>query len=97
MLNFLSKYKIKCNYIWDHFIITLDTKINLNGEQNTKNDLKKKTFPSEKISITIPNPDQPFYAMGYASNFGIGAALLQSHNGKKMNLISAKSRLVTQA
>ena len=32
------------------------------------------------------------------SNFGIGAALLQSHNGtNKMNLISANSRLFTQA
>ena len=33
-----------------------------------------------------------------ASIFGIGAALLQSHSGtKKMNLISANSRLFTQA
>ena len=33
-----------------------------------------------------------------ASNFGIGAALLQSHNGThKMNLISANFRLFTQA
>ena len=33
-----------------------------------------------------------------ASNFGIGAALLQSHNGtNKMNLISANPRLFTQA
>ena len=33
-----------------------------------------------------------------ASNFGIGAALLQSHNGtNNMNLISANSRLFTQA
>ena len=33
-----------------------------------------------------------------ASNFGIGAALLQSHNGtNKMNHISANSRLFTQA
>ena len=33
-----------------------------------------------------------------ASNFGIGAALLQSHSGRnKMNLISAISRLFTQA
>ena len=32
-----------------------------------------------------------------ASNFGIGAALLQSHSGtNKMNLISANSRLFTQ-
>ena len=58
---------------------------------------RKKTLLSDKISITIPNPNQPFYAMGYASNFAIGAALLQSHNGKKTNLISANSRLVTQA
>ena len=33
-----------------------------------------------------------------ASNFGIGAALLQSHSGtNKMNLISANSRLFTPA
>ena len=33
-----------------------------------------------------------------ASNFGLGAELLQSHNGKnKMNLISANSRLFPQA
>ena len=33
-----------------------------------------------------------------ASNFGIGAAMLQSHSGtNKMNLISANSRLFTQA
>ena len=33
-----------------------------------------------------------------ASNFGIGASLLQSHSGtKKMNLVSAKLRLITQA
>ena len=41
---------------------------------------------------------QPFYAMCDASNFGIGAELLQSHSGtNKMNLISANSRLFTQA
>ena len=57
-----------------------------------------KKFLTEQISITIPDPNQPFYAMCDASNFGIGAALLQSHSGtKKMNLISAKSRLFTQA
>ena len=33
-----------------------------------------------------------------ASNFGIGAAFLQSHNGtNKMNLISANSHLITHA
>ena len=56
------------------------------------------TLLTEQLSSTIPDPNQPFYAMCDASNFGIGAALLQSHNGTtKMNLISANSRLFTQA
>ena len=36
---------------------------------------QKKTLLTEQISNTIPDPDQPFYAMTDASNFGIGAAL----------------------
>ena len=53
---------------------------------------------TEQISNKIPDPNQPFYAMCDASNFGIGAALLQSHSRtNKMNLISAISRLFTQA
>ena len=52
---------------------------------------------TEQISNTIADPNQPFYAMCDASNFGVGAALLQSHNRtNKMNLILAKSRLFTQ-
>ena len=90
---------IKCNYIYDHFTTSLDNKIILNGIQNIKHDSKEiKKLLTEQISNTIPDPDQPFYAMCDASNFGIGAALLQSHNGtNKMNLISANSRLFTQA
>ena len=57
-----------------------------------------KKLLTEQISSTIPDPNQPFYARCDASNFGIGAALLQLHNGtNKMNLISANSRLFTQA
>ena len=57
-----------------------------------------KTLLTEQISNTIPDPDQPFYVICDASNFEIGAALLQSHNGtNKMNLISAISSLFTQA
>ena len=71
----------------------------MNGIQNIKHDLKKlKKLLTEQILNTIPDPNQPFYATCDASNFGIGAALLQSHNGtNKMNLISANSRLFTQA
>ena len=58
-----------------------------------------KKILTDQISNTIPDPIQPFYAIRDASSFGIGAALLQSHNGttKKMNLILANSRLFTQA
>ena len=53
-----------------------------------------KTLLTEQISNTIPDPDQPFYAISDASKFGIRAALLESQNGTdKMNLVSANSRL----
>ena len=56
-----------------------------------------KTLLTEQIS-NIPDPNQPFYAMCDASNFGFGAALLQPHSGtNKFHLISANSRLFTQA
>ena len=57
-----------------------------------------KTLITQQLSNTIPEPNQPFYAMCDASKFGIGAALLQSYNGtNKMNFISANFRLFTQA
>ena len=40
-----------------------------------------KALLTEQSSNTIPDPDQPFHAICDASNFDIGAALLQSHNG----------------
>ena len=66
-------------------------------EHQTRFEENKKLL-TEQFSNTIPDPNQPFYAMCDASNFGIGAALLQSHSGtNKMNLISAISRLFTEA
>ena len=59
---------------------------------------EKKTLLTEQLSNTIPDPDQSFYAICEASNFGIGAALLQSHNGtNKIIIISANSKLFKQA
>ena len=70
----------------------------MNEQQNIRKDLKKKTLLAEQLSNTMPDPDQPFYATCDTSNFGIGAALLQSHNGtNKLNLLLANSRLITQA
>ena len=84
MLNFLSKYVYKMQlYLRPLF-------------QTRFKEIKK--LLTEQISNTISDRNQPFYAMCDASNFGIGAALLQSHSGtNKMNLISANSRLFTQA
>ena len=65
-------------------------------ERQTRIEEIKKLL-TEQISNTIPDPNQPFYAMPDASNFGIGAALLQSHSGtNKMNLKSEFSQLFTQ-
>ena len=59
--------------------------------------MKLKSF-SLKNSKKIQDPNEPFYAVCDASKFGIGAALLQSLEGtNKMNLISAKSKVFTQA
>ena len=77
----------------------MDSKTILNGqtEHQTRFEEIKKLL-TDQNSYKIPDTDQPFYAMCDASNFGIGAALLQSHNGTmKMNLISANSRLFLQA
>ena len=70
----------------------------MNGHWNFKNDLTKKILLTEQISDTISDPDQPVYAMCDASDFEIGAAILQSHKiSNKTNLISANSRFFTQA
>ena len=67
------------------------------SEHQTRCEEIKKLL-TEQISNTIPDSNQPFYAMCDASNFDIGAALLQSPSStNKMNLISVNSRLFTQA
>ena len=100
MLNFLSKYVYKMQLYLRPFynIPRQQNNFEWTTEHQTRFDEIKKKNSTEQISNTIPDPNQPFYAMCDASNFGIGAALLQSHSGtNKMNLISANSRLFTQA
>ena len=99
MFNFLSKYVYKMQLYLRPFynILRQQNNFEWNTEHQARFEEIKKLL-TEQISNTIPDPDQPFYAMCDAWNFGIGAALLQSHNGtNKMNLISANSRLFTQA
>ena len=105
MLVFLSKYVYKMQ-LYLRYKHPQTTFYNILRQQNnfewtiehqTRFEEIKKLL-TEQISNTIPDPNQQFYAMFDASNFGIGAALLQSHSGtNKTNLISANSRLLTQA
>ena len=99
MLNFLSKYVYKMQLSLRPFYNILRQQKNFEWttEHQTRFEEIKKLL-TEQISNTIPDPNQPFYAMCDASNFSIGAALLKSHSGtNKMNVISANSRLLTQA
>ena len=99
ILNFLNNNMYKKQLYLRPFynILRQENSFEWTTEHQTRFEEIKK-FLNEKISNTIPDPNQPFYAMCDASNFGIGAALLQSHSGtNKINLISANSRLFTQA
>ena len=92
-LNFLSKYIFKTQLYLRSFynILRQQSNFEWTTELQTRFEEIKKLL-AEQISNTIPDPNQPFYATCDASNFGIGAALLQSRNGtNKMNLIPAKS------
>ena len=97
MLNFLSKYVYKMQlYLRPFFnLVRQQNNFEWTTEHQTRFEEIKKLL-TEQISNTIPDPNQPFYAMCDASIFGIGAALLQSHSGtNKMNLMSANLRFVT--
>ena len=99
MLNFLRKYVYKTQLYLKSFYNILRRQNNFEWtiEHQTRLEENKKLL-TEQISNTIPDPNPSFYAMCDASNFGIVAALLQSHTGtNKMNLISENSRLFTQA
>ena len=99
MLGLLSKYVYKMQLYLRPFynILRQQNNFEWTTEHQTRFEKIKKLL-TEQISNTIPNPNQPFYAISDASNFGIGAELLQSHSGtNKMNPISANSRLFTQA
>ena len=81
MLNFLSKYVYKMQLYLRPFYSILRQQNNFEWTTEHQTRFKEiKKLLTEQISITIPNPNQPFYAMCDASNFGIGAALLQSHS-----------------
>ena len=84
ILNFLSKYVYKMQLYLRPFYNILRQQNNFEWTTEHQKLFEEiKTLHTEQLSNTIPDPDQPFYVMCDASNFGIGAALLQPHNGTK--------------
>ena len=90
IFNFLSKNVYKRQLYLRPFYNILRQQKNFEWtKEHQKRFEEIKTLLTEQISNTIPDPNTPFYAMCDASNFGIGAAFLQSHSKTiKMNLIS---------
>ena len=95
MLNFLSKYVYKMQLYLRPFYNILRQQISFEWttEHQTRYEEIKKLL-IEQISNTIPDPNQPFYAMCDASNFGIVAALLQSHSGTKKRPYISKFTII---
>ena len=72
-----------------------ETELKWTKEHQTVFEKMKQTI-TKQLEITMPDTIKPFYIITDASNTGIGAASLQQHpTEKKMNLISANSRLFT--
>ena len=55
----------------------------------------KKELTDETLRLSIPNSKKPFYNLCDASNYVIGAALLQKYQCGKVELISANFRLLS--
>ena len=77
MFSFLSKYVYKLQLYLRAIYNILRQQNNFEWTtEHQKRFEEIKTLLTEQLSNTIPDPDQPFYAICDASNFGIGAALL---------------------
>ena len=56
-------------------------------------DRVKRVVTKGTLHLAIPNSEKPFYILCDATNYGIGAALLQKNQFGKIELVSANSRL----
>ena len=94
-LTFISKYIYKLQVILRTFYFQLrdPTYFKWTPELQQIFDRVKKELTDGTLRLAIPNSDKPFYFRGDASNYGIGAALLQKNQFGKMESVSANSRL----
>ena len=84
---FFSEFVLKDNYIFYQPIYRL-LRQHKNFEwtfEHQKCFDENKPVLSERISITILDPNQPFHAMSDASSFAIGASFSQSHQSTNEN------------
>ena len=96
-LNFLPKYVYGMQPILQplYKLLHKETEFKWTKEHQTVFEKMKQTI-TKQLEITMLVTSKPFYIITDASNTGIRAALLQQHpTEKKMNLISANSRLFT--
>ena len=94
-LTFISKYIYNLQVILRPFYLQLWDTTDFKGTPELQQtfDRVKKELTDGTLRLAIPNSDKPFYIFCDASNFGIGAALLQNNQFGKMELVSANSRL----
>ena len=96
-LNFLAKYVYGKQPILQpvYQLLHIETEFKWTKEHQKIFEKLKQTI-SKQLENTMPDTSKHFYILTDASNTGIGAALLQQHpTEKKMNPISANSRLFT--
>ena len=94
-LTFISKYIYNLQVILRPFYLQLrdTTDFKWTPELQQIFDRVKKELTDGTLRLAIPNSDKPFYILCDASNYGIGAALLQKKQFGKMESVSANSRL----
>ena len=96
-LTFFSKYIYNLQVILRPFYLQLrdTTDFKWTPELQQTFDRVKKELTDGTLRLAIPNSEKPFYILCDASNYGIGAALLQKNQLGKMELVSANSRLLS--
>ena len=94
-LTFISKYIYNLQVILRPFYLQLRDTTDFTWTPKLQQlfDRVKKELTDGKLRLANPNSKKPFYFLCDASNYGIGAALLQKNQFGQMEIVSANSRL----
>ena len=96
-LTFISKNIYNLQVILRPFYLQLrdTTDFKWTPELQQTFDRVKKELTDGTLRLANPNSEKPFYILCDASNYGIGAALLQKNQFGKLELVLANSRLIS--